>query len=67
MTIDPVRMDEARPREVWSVHAFAQHHRLHRMDESRLKMLLGPYARMRDTAPHIFRLVREPIGLPAVL
>ncbi|MBB3442478.1 hypothetical protein [Rhizobium sp. BK379] len=48
MTIDPVRMDEARPREVWSVHAFAQHHSLDRMDESRLKMLLGAYAQMRD-------------------
>lgn len=48
MTIDPDKMDEARLREVWSVHAFAQHYRLDRVEESRLKMLLGPYAEMRE-------------------
>lgn len=44
---------------------------LDRVEESRPKMALGPYAEMREMpatpAPHIFRLVREPIGFAAVL
>lgn len=46
--IDSTKMDEAGLREIWSVHAFAQRYRLDRMEESRLKMLHGRYAEMRD-------------------
>jgi len=60
------RMNEARLREVWGVHALPR-----QGGGSRPKMPLGPYAEMREMpatpAPHIFRLVREPIGFAAVL
>lgn len=46
--IDSTKMDEAGLGEVWSVHAFARQYRLDRMEESRLKMLYGRYAEMRE-------------------
>jgi len=48
MKIDSEKIGEARLREVWSVHDFAREFRLDRLEESRLKMLHGPYASMRD-------------------
>jgi hypothetical protein len=41
-------MDETRLREIWSVAEFARQYRLDKMEESRLKMLHGPFAEMRD-------------------
>jgi hypothetical protein len=48
MTIHSATADDFSPREIWSVHDFARRHRLSKMEESRLKMLHGPYASMRD-------------------
>jgi hypothetical protein len=48
MTIHSATADDFSPREIWSVHDFARRHRLSKMEESRLKMLHGPYAAMRD-------------------
>lgn len=48
MTIDPTKIDETRLREVWNVQEFARQYRLTRMEESRLKMLHGPFASLRD-------------------
>lgn len=48
MTIDSATTDEFRPREIWSVQEFARRYRLTKMEESRLKMLYGPVAEMRD-------------------
>ena len=48
MSINFNNTEEFRLREVWSVHEFARHHRLTKMEESRLKMLHGPFAEMRE-------------------
>jgi hypothetical protein len=48
MTINSANTDDFRPREIWSVQEFARRHRLSKMEESRLKMLHGPFAEMRD-------------------
>ncbi len=48
MSIDIGKMDETRFREIWSVHEFARQYRLTKMEESRLKMLYGPFAEMRE-------------------
>ncbi|MDM9619448.1 hypothetical protein [Rhizobium sp. S96] len=48
MSIDPAKTDEFKLREVWSVQEFARQYRLSKMEESRLKMLHGPFAEMRD-------------------
>lgn len=48
MIINSATSDDFKPREIWSVHEFARRHRLSKMEESRLKMLHGPYAEMRD-------------------
>ncbi|APO65841.1 hypothetical protein IE4872_CH00169 [Rhizobium gallicum] len=48
MSIDLKRIDETCLREIWSIHEFARQHRLSKMEESRLKMLHGPFAEMRE-------------------
>jgi len=48
MSIDPRKIDETRLREIWNVAEFARQYRLDKMEESRLKMLHGPFAEMRD-------------------
>jgi hypothetical protein len=48
MTINSANTDDFRPREIWSVHEFARRNRLSKMEESRLKMLHGPFAEMRE-------------------
>ncbi|KQV84277.1 hypothetical protein [Rhizobium sp. Root1220] len=48
MSKDLKQIDEFRLREVWSVQEFALQYRLTKMEESRLKMLHGPFAEMRD-------------------
>jgi hypothetical protein len=48
MIIDSAKTDDFRPREIWSVHEFARRCRLSKIEESRLKMLHGPFAEMRD-------------------
>ena len=48
MSIDLAKFDEAGLREIWSVAEFARQYRLTKMEESRLKMLHGPFAAMRD-------------------
>ncbi|CAN7557233.1 hypothetical protein [Rhizobium sp. LjRoot258] len=46
MSIDISNIEEFKLREVWSVHEFARRYRLTKMEESRLKMLHGPFAEM---------------------
>ncbi|PKA43951.1 hypothetical protein N2599_19075 [Rhizobium sullae] len=48
MSIDLKRIDETRLREIWSVHEFARQCRQGKMEESRLKMLHGPFAEMHE-------------------
>ena len=48
MSIDLNRIEETRLREIWSVTEFARQYCLTKMEESRLKMLHGPFAAMRD-------------------
>ncbi|MBZ9789728.1 hypothetical protein K9B32_06225 [Rhizobium sp. 3T7] len=48
MSIDISNIEEFQLREVWSVHEFARRYRLTKMEESRLKMLHGPFAEMRE-------------------
>ncbi|CDM55984.1 MULTISPECIES: hypothetical protein [Rhizobium] len=48
MSIDISNIEEFKLREVWSVHEFARRYRLTKMEESRLKMLHGPFAEMRE-------------------
>ncbi|KWV41483.1 MULTISPECIES: hypothetical protein [Rhizobium] len=48
MTIDITKSEEFKLREVWDVHEFARRYRLTKMEESRLKMLHGPFAELRD-------------------
>jgi hypothetical protein len=48
MSIDFSNTEEFRLREVWSVQEFARCYRLTKMEESRLKMLHGPFAEMRE-------------------
>ncbi len=48
MSIDISKIEEFRLREVWDVHEFARRYRLTKMEESRLKMLHGPFAELRE-------------------
>ncbi|MBW9112430.1 hypothetical protein JNB88_02040 [Rhizobium cauense] len=48
MSIDIGNIEEFKLREVWSVHEFARRYRLTKMEESRLKMLHGPFAQMHE-------------------
>jgi hypothetical protein len=48
MNIDLEKTGEDRLREIWSVHEFARQYRLDRLEESRLKMLHGPYATVHE-------------------
>ncbi len=48
MNINLSKSEEFKLREVWCVHEFARRYRLSKMEESRLKMLHGPFAEMRD-------------------
>lgn len=48
MNTDLGKIDDFKLREVWNVHEFARQYRLSKMEESRLKMLHGPFAEMRD-------------------
>ena len=55
MSIDLNRIEETRLREIWSVTEFARQYRLTKMEESRLKMLHGPFAAMRDLGETLLR------------
>ncbi len=57
MNIDIEKFDEARLREIWSVHEFARKFRLDRLEESRLKMLHGSYAAMHELLASQYRPV----------
>ncbi|CCM74005.1 hypothetical protein [Rhizobium mesoamericanum] len=48
MSIDFSNIEEFRLHEIWNVQEFARRYRLTKMEESRLKMLHGPFAEIRE-------------------